>query len=334
MKRKDELLLLDEVEVYKMVLQGDLNRFPHRFWIESDSRKIVKYLIEEVLHMTDDEIKTQVTYSFFKKYRLGGMANSIYGCKVYDIINHAYPNRFKPWEMKNSPMNTWNRETAIEATKWMIEEKLQWNEEDIKDKLTKHTFIDHGLIGMVSIIYKNSIYDIINDVYPNKFKPWEMKNSPSNTWDKETAIKATKWMIEEKLKWNEEDIKDKISKHVFKDCGLRGMLMTIYNESTFNAINDVYPGRFKKWELRSSTVGKWTDELTIEATKWMIEEKLKWTEEDIKNKLTKQIFNKFRLSCMIRSRNNSIFEVIDLTYPNKFNKNDFKSYNKGGVKNV
>ena len=40
-------------------------------------------------------------------------------------------------------------------------------------------------------------------IYPNKFKPWELKSAPNNYWNNETTLEAIKWMIEEKLKWND-----------------------------------------------------------------------------------------------------------------------------------
>ena len=82
------------------------------------------------------------------------------GCSVeyitvvyWQAINAAYPNQFKEWELKNTPGNFWNEETGIQATRWLIEEKLKWNNNDIKEKISQKVFIDNELSGMIQQVY-------------------------------------------------------------------------------------------------------------------------------------------------------------------------------------
>ena len=68
---------------------------------------------------------------------------------------------------------------------------------------------------MFSRVFNDSPFQALNAVYPNQFKEWELKFVPNKFWNKDTGIRATKWLIEEKLKWNEDDIKEKICIKVF-----------------------------------------------------------------------------------------------------------------------
>jgi hypothetical protein len=89
-----------------------------------------------------------------------------------------------------------------------------------------------------------------------------------------------KWLIEERLKWSDEEIKSKLSQETFKENGLNGVLR-YFNSSPYQAMEAAYPGRFKKWEF--TQMGMWEGEeglkLAKEATRWLIEKKLKWSDD-------------------------------------------------------
>ena len=68
---------------------------------------------------------------------------------------------------------------------------------------------------MISHIYKTNVWQAINTAYPNRFKEWELTRTSKHFWNQETAIQAIKWLIEEKLKWTKNDVKEKISYKVF-----------------------------------------------------------------------------------------------------------------------
>ena len=69
---------------------------------------------------------------------------------------------------------------------------------------------------MIMKCFGNSPYEAINNAYPNKYKEWEFSFVPRGFWnDKENGIKATKWLIEEKLKLNDKELKERLSKKLF-----------------------------------------------------------------------------------------------------------------------
>ncbi|MFT5875939.1 MAG: hypothetical protein ACI8WT_004939 [Clostridium sp.] len=133
---KYDLYKSSAIEIYKMVLRGDLKKFPAYFWQRPDADKnameITKYLLEEILKWSSNDIKKKLSQSIFVEHKLNGMLQQVYNQSPFEAFNAAYPNRFKSWELGCVPKNYWELDVGIEATKWLIEEKLKYLENDIK----------------------------------------------------------------------------------------------------------------------------------------------------------------------------------------------------------
>ena len=170
---------IDIIEMYKEILKGTRKKFVKCVWKEpnaiTNAIKITKYLIEEKLKLTDEELKEQLSKKLFEDNKLSGMLQFCFNSSPYQAINTIYPNRFKEWEFKNVPINFWNKEKGIEATKWLIEEKLKLTDEELKEQLSQKLFIDNNLGGMLYTCFNSSPYKAINETYPNKFKPEDFK---------------------------------------------------------------------------------------------------------------------------------------------------------------
>ena len=327
---------IDIVEMYKEILKGARNKFVNGVWQRPDaitnSIKVTKYLIEEKLKLTDEEIKEQLSVKLLKDNKLRGMLSICFNGSPYQVINTIYPNKFKEWEFKYTPNSFWTKEKGIEATKWLVEEKLKLTDEEIKEQLSVNLFKDNNLYNMLIYCFNSSPYQAINATYSNKFKEWEFKSTPRNFWTKENGIEATKWLIEEKLKLTDEELKEQLSVNLFKDNNLYSVLDACFNCSPYQAINETYPNKFKEWEFSKTPNGFWTKEKGIEATKWLIEEKLKLTDEEIKEQLSINLFKDNNLDSMLKiCFKGSPYQAINETYPNRFKPEDFKysySYSK------
>lgn len=230
-------------------------QFPKGVWNCNEkydnAKEVTKTLIEKVLKWSDDEIKRKLSANIFRKYLLTGMLNVLFNGGAYLAIENAYPGKFKPWEVTRVSKNFWNMETAKEATIWLIEEKLKWSEEDVRQKLSSRIFIKNSLTGMLNVLFNGSAYLAINNAYPGKFKPWELPSVPKKFWNLETAKEATIWLIEEKLKWSDEDVKQKLSRKIFRENSLNGMLGYLFGNSPYLAIENAYSGKFKKSDLKN-----------------------------------------------------------------------------------
>ena len=297
-------------------------QFPKDIWnynSKYDNAKVVtKTLIEKVLKWSDDEIKRKLSANIFIQNSLYGMLVILFNGSPYLAIENAYPGKFKPWELPCVSNSFWNLKTAKEATIWLIEEKLKWNDDDIKEKLSANTFIKNSLTSIISL-FNGSPYLAIENAYPGKFKPWELPSVPKKNWNVKTAREATIWLIEEKLKWSDEDVRRNLSQNTFKENSLRGMLDVLFNGSPYFAIENAYPGKFKAWEFAKVPKNFWNMETAKEATMWLIEEKLKWSDEDVRRNLSQNTFKENSLRGMLDVLfNGSPYLAIDNAYPGKF----------------
>lgn len=248
---KEELYEMDVVELYEMVLKGDvITRFPRGYWQQPRAKenavKCTRYLIEDILKYDEIMIKQKASQNLFYEHRLFGMLYLVFNHSPYEAINNAYPGKYKEWEFKSVPNGYWrNRKNGMKATKWLVEEKLKLNDKQLKQQLSAKLFIKNGLNGMLQLCFNNSPYEAINSIYPNKYKEWEFKQVPHRFWEsKENGIKATKWLIEEKLKLNDEQLKEQLSLKLFIENNLSGMLQICFNNSPYKAINSTYPNKY------------------------------------------------------------------------------------------
>ena len=299
------------------------------FWNLKTAKEATIWLIEEKLKWNDDDVRRNLSKNTFKENSLGGMLFILFNNSPYFAIENAYPGKFKPWEFTQVPKNFWNLKTASEATIWLIEEKLKWSDDDIKLKLSSNIFEKNSLCGMLVILFNGSPYLAIENAYPGKFKPWEVTRVSKKFWNVETAKEATIWLIEEKLKWSDDDIKQKLSAKIFIQNSFTSILNDLFNGSPYLIIENAYPGKFKPWELPSVPKKFWNLETAKEATIWLIEEKLKWSDEDVKQKLSRKIFRENSLNGMLGYLfGNSPYLAIENAYSGKFKKSDLKNYSK------
>lgn len=324
--KRVNLTKLNEIEIYELVRTGVLGRFPLYFFDcdESDiyCPLIVRHLIEDILNLKDrNEVTQKIRKSSFTENKLAGLLSIKYDSSPSKAVINAYPERnYKLWEFHECQNNYWvgekGRANGIEATKWLFEEKLKWNKEDIKEGATWDLFTSNGLRGMLKRAFNNSIWECIESTYPGAFKRWEIgEHVPNEYWDIEKGTEALRWLIEERLKWTKEDVKEKLDKQVFIDNDLYGMVQRCFFSSPFLAINSAFPEVYKPWELKKVPLGYWTLDNAILATRWLIEEKLKWSDSDIREKLSGATFKENGF--IILSEKFTPYEIISNTYPNR-----------------
>jgi hypothetical protein len=303
--------------------EWELQKVPLGFWTKENGIKAVKWLIEEKLNWSPEEIERNLSKETFLQFGLSGMLHYCFGNSPFQAINTAYPGQFKEWDLSIAPQKYWSYENAIAAFKWLIEKKLQWNDEDIKKNLSMYVFTKNRLASPFHKFFNGSPFQALDAIYPGRFKEWELPVAPMRFWTNENPIKAVKWLIEEKLQWSDEDIKQQLSGKTFIDNGLHGLLHNAFNNSPFKALDSTYPGRFKEWELSRVPKNYWTKENAIKAIKWLIEEKLKWPDEEIKRKMSGLVFEKHGLSRLLaKFFNFDAFEALNAAYPGRFTRQD------------
>lgn len=218
--------------------------------------------------------------------------------------------------------------------KWLIEENLELSEEELKDQFSFEFLCNYKLRSMLRIVFSNSVFNVIDNSYPRKFKPWEFRKVPMHFWTKETGIEAVRWLIEERYRFDDEEVLKYFNYELFRNNGLHNMLKYVFDYSPYKALNSAYPNKYKAWQFQQSPRHCWdSDANCIEAIKWLIEDRLKFSDYEIKTKLSTRLFKENGLGGMMARFNNSPFSAVNLAYPNRFKREDFK-YSKINVNKV
>jgi hypothetical protein len=183
-----------------------------------------------------------------------------------------------------------------------------------------------------NLLIKYSIFDIVNLIYPNKWKPWELNAVPAGFWDDDRNIaEAGKWFVE-KLKDSKiiESDKDLITIRNFrpfiKKYRLEGLINTRFSGGVYQFFNFLYPNRWYQWEFYATEHKFWLSKFNrLIALKQLIN-KLQLNTNELPKHISYPFlvknFRKFSAVCDIYYHSN-LYEWINECYPNKFISTDF-----------
>lgn len=241
---KVDLTNFNDIEIYEFLLQGRIANFPLGFWADRSEKeakdvaiKLLKYLIDERLKLSKEDVKRELSKRFLTKYKLH-TASKLFGRSAIRYILCAYPEmQYKPWQFMNGkvPQSYWTQEEdRVDALKYLFEVEMQWNIEDVKEKLSWDVLERYGL-GTLHRYYP-SLFEVFKAVYQIDICPWEIINSevPNGTWEVESnRISAVKWLILRMKVQNE-----KIDRKAFAKYGLSTLLGKYFSDSVTRAISE------------------------------------------------------------------------------------------------
>lgn len=239
---KVDITNLSDVEIYLLVREGIISRFPQSFLNEFSCKRILRWLCLENYHMTRDEI-CNIRQDFLFLNSLGGF-RKIFDYNMFSLIQYCFPElNIKHWETAKVSDHFWeDKENQREFVEWMAEkEKIDLNNLKDVSKITANMLTKYG--GSKARRIAGGTFELISSATGNKFQEWEIFKM--DVWTEEKAIKAVKWLIEQKLKWSNEQIQEYLTASVFQKNHLGGLLKNYCNNSPLKAINIAYPGRFK-----------------------------------------------------------------------------------------
>jgi len=294
---------------------------------------LTKFLVTTCLGWTPDEVVRLQAKKHFGRFLLGPMLQAVFGDAPWRAVEAAYPGRFLPWEFPHAPASYWRgrdgRAHALEATRWLFETKLGWSKDDVRARTCRKTFLDHGLAGMLHIVYGGSPWRTVDALYPGLVLPWEM--TPMGYWSgrdgRAHAVEAIRWLFETRLRWSDEQIRDEPRLHqMFATSGLAGLLVCRYGGSPRRALAEAYPGRFAPWDSRVDA-GYWKGPRGrargVEAVRWLVEKRLQWSDDQVKAFLTPDTFKAHHLSGMLGSVfGGSVSRALREAYPGRFDPDD------------
>lgn len=263
-------------EIYKLVLDGYLKRFPNNYWRDSDSKNnaalITRYLFEKILKWDVNTIKENVKLSYFYDHKLNGMINICFNDSVYEAIENAYPSSIFPWELSKAPMGFWQDDTnVVRALDWLFHHKYNLSVDEIRDVFNNEFLIDNNLREILVRFNFNS-HEILEFYMPGVYKPWEITKVTDGYWNNEDNINdALNWLFEEKLKMDLPQLQKHFNTQLIKDYKLLGLLRYKFKSSPYLMINHYYPGKLKPWHLSNVPKNYWSNHENIKnAITWLV----------------------------------------------------------------
>jgi hypothetical protein len=156
-------------------------------------------------------------------------------------------------ERKTFPRSFWTKKTAKTIIKYLIKK-----ESPHPSEINYNWFRERKVFRAIITLGYN-LYDILNKLFPGKYKPWEIKFNVKwkSKQGKKLAISATRDLFKRKLGLKKkEDIVEYATANLFQDYGLAGMLSAVYRNNVFLALRAAYPD--VQWEdtRHSIRVGK------------------------------------------------------------------------------
>lgn len=273
----------------------------------------------DLLESDPTEIAQVVDASAFERAGLSTMLAQVYGGSAYRALKALFPDLL-PWQMARTPRDFWQgeegREHAREATLWMLSSL------DIKARpgctglrsITKETFQQRNLGGMLAVVYSNSPHDALADAIPG-LQSWQVRSVPRDYWKgedgRERGRVATRWLLGEMGLGEPSAIADwsalanRVDRAAFIDAGLGGMLAIVYGGSVYEALSDVTPNLLP-WQMGTQVpLNYWKGEQGQEnartAMRWMLAQLglEDASPHQVAEKITQEEFSRFGLQGML-----------------------------------
>jgi len=230
------------IDVYEEVMCGKRRGFPAGTWKNKENGvTLVRYLFDEKLKWSEDEIRSNLSPSVFAAYALGPMLKACFGGDKFKAIEAAFPNKYKTLYTRGGTVQVRDRGVAIEEVKDMIEKDLGWSRSDVCSRLNHHIFSSQGRGHILVKHFNNDPYEALEAAYPNEYKLWELNCLIKGMWTKNLGIQAMKWLIEDKLDWPLHKAEKELSMKVFRKYGLLDMMHICFGYDVQVAIRAAYP---------------------------------------------------------------------------------------------
>ena len=133
------------------------------------------------------------------------------------------------------PLDTWTIERDAKSNlhiliRYLILDKYDWNRQEFCSNFCLRVIQDARLSTGFQKAYNRNIYPLVTEAFPEwNIQAWEMQKSrvPKGFWNTDTTIRATRWLIEEKLSWDLDKVQNEISDSAFLKNNLGGLLRTM-----------------------------------------------------------------------------------------------------------
>lgn len=230
------------------------------------------------------------------------------------------------------PYSFWSgsdgRVRAINILKYLMENVLKWNDDDIIQKYNANIFGKYKIRGILSQVFNSSPFEALDAVYPNKFKIWQFR-VPNNYWKSDkNVIRAVKDIYGNILRVKDiSDIYD-ITNHeeIFKKYNLDA-IPRVQKKSIHDVIGMAYYGLEESKFFKSSTY-HYDLERQIEIFQQKNKEE-NLSHDDIIQMTMEQFKGTDLFSVAVKKHHLGIYEIVELAYPGEYKPWEFPYVRKG-----
>lgn len=186
----------------------------------------------------------------------------------------------------------------------------------------------------LSKIVTNGIFNLLNEIYPNRWKHWDFSYLSNGYWNSmENRKFALDWFLNElATKENVADIREfsRVSeiKNKFKEYGLSGLVHSCGN-SVSRTFLDIYPDKYNEWDfcVKKGFYDKKENKKII--MEWLVKQMFKdniiMSLEDIPKVAHRDVFTKYRIGSFLKNCfSYSPYDAFNYLYPDRWNYWEFR----------
>lgn len=230
--------------------------------------------------------------------------------EIYDFVIDGTLNMFPNYYVTKENMKPVLREVLLNREGLKREDICKIN----------YRYLSKYRLSGAKIAFNGSIFELLDYCFPEmKIKKWEANRVTDDFWkSKKNQKEYMKWLIK-KEKINPSiigDLRRIDSRMIDSNCGRKARE---YAGGVFNLILLIAKVDVKEWEVMK--MFHWNDEKAISAIKWLIEEKLKWSYEQVVNNISVKVFADNGLDGLLRIHfKHSPLKALQLAYPGEYTK--------------
>ena len=228
---------------------------------------------------------------------------------LYEQIRKGKRSRFPPGYFLYDTEN----EAVRKIVRFFVKDILGYmTREDILRKIRKDDFYQHKLAGLVALKYDSSPSLAVMDAFPElSMRPWEFHECHNNYWSGEggyeRAVEAFRFVFHERMGlFSKEEILPYLNNEKILEVGLGGAFKRGFGSNLYLCAEKCFPGLLKEWEPGEHVVNNyWTKEKGIKALRWLFEEHLGFTRDEIIEHFSRDFAKKHQLYGMLQRCFNS-----------------------------
>jgi type IV pilus assembly protein PilB len=268
-----KLVDLTMPNMYKPWQFGEIERWiKEKANISVCAREAVAWLMTERLGCSRGDLPQMLNKQVFEDNKLGLLLEK-FDNSCFNIVDAVFPRVFRQWQFTEDEQTIWfqenKMETAKEATRWLVEERLGIPVEEVPKRVALRDFHANGLSKLLDLFNQN-LFAIIENAYPFKFMPWQF-NEQAEIWKAENALEvarqATEWLITDRLKITKDKAVTHLTRRHFLSNGLGNMLGALFNHSHFMALENLMP-ELKNNESYQKNLYDYAQEILELTSKW------------------------------------------------------------------